>query len=77
MGHWNYRIFKNEAGELGFIECFYTDQGKPRWRTEFIGAFGETVEELKQDVEWMLKAFDKPIMTASDFPQSSGEEDDE
>lgn len=70
MGYWNYRLFKRYNGEIVIIECYY-ENDKPSAYTGQVQPYGETPEELKQDLEWMLKAFDKPILTKEDFPSGS------
>lgn len=67
---WNYRAFQNNDGEVGIVEVYYDKDGKPIARTEsFMKPYGETLDELKKDFEWMSKAFDKSVLTDSDFPE--------
>lgn len=71
MSYWNYRLFNNKDGHFGIVECYYDEHDKPRFRTDSVQPFGETLDELKQDFEWMSKAFDKPVLTDSDFPEEN------
>lgn len=78
MGTFNYRIFKkheqispNETEEVftirqvGYNENFkpinYT--GEPHW------PIGNTKEELKEEMEYMMLAFNKPVMSIIDFSE--------
>jgi hypothetical protein len=66
---WNYRVFQNDAGEVGIVEVYYDKDGKPIARTEgFMNPYGETLMELRTDIEWMLVALEKPVLTSKDFP---------
>ena len=68
---WNYRVFKNNRGELGFVECYYDDNGNPDMRSEdFMAPFGESSFELEQDLQRMIAALKKPVLTEEDFRSS-------
>lgn len=67
---WNYRVFHEVChGEnvYSIIECYYDSQGKATMRSDAHSAHGETPEELKEDLQRMLRAFDKPTLTEADF----------
>ena len=65
---WNYRVFKGENGEHGIVEVYYNDNGVPTSRTAgFVMPYGEDYKELKRDIEHMVKAFEKPVLTDGDF----------
>ena len=73
---WTYRVVKDDAcGEDGFsIREVYNIDDKQMWIENPKAAYGESAEELKQDLIRMLQAFDKPIMeetteTISGFPE--------
>ena len=80
--HWNYRVFKfadrcaEEAFEIR--EVYYDDQGNPTGYTEGESApLGMTIDELRSDLGYMLRALDKPILTEADFPNTQEEDEDE
>lgn len=74
MGHWNYRIIKciKEAkiGKTDYTdvvyrihEVHYDEQDKIKgWTQDPIHPLGETVDELKSNLEQMMEAFKKPIL---------------
>lgn len=44
-------------------EVYYDDDGNVKyWSTDPIAAYGETLEELKSDLEHQLKALEKPVL---------------
>lgn len=67
--YWNYRVFHNtNSEEFGVVECYYNHQNEPVVRSEsFMKPYGESPEELQRDIELMLKAFQKPVLTEKDF----------
>jgi len=70
---WNHRIVRqkleNDAGDwLKICEVYYDDKGVPWTHTvDAVGVSGETLEELKQTLEWMQKAVTEPILDEADF----------
>lgn len=66
MSHWNYRVLKrNQAGgvEYVIVEAYYDNEGNLDGRTEdAVSPYGETVEELRQSLQWMLLALDKEVL---------------
>jgi len=73
---WNYRVLRHTDGgvdsnEEYFMvhEVYYEDDGKPSICTSNeCKPFGNTLEELKSDMEMMVDAFEKPVLDYSDFP---------
>lgn len=72
---WNYRVLRHAEdpppaeGEESFriIEAFYDDGGDLyAWSTA--EPFGETVEELRRDLELMLSALDQPVLNYDELP---------
>lgn len=70
---WNYRIMHSpnaDADEsLSLIECYYADAAatKPNGYAQLnIGNFG-TVDELRQALDRMIKALDKPIVNEDEL----------
>lgn len=72
--HWNYRVVRrirehNETKWIvfGIHEVYYRD-GEPVMVTVDPQApHGETLEELKQDLEWYQRALTKPILNYEDI----------
>lgn len=68
---WNYRVIKTIIGgeeSYGIHEVYYDEQGKPKmYSKDPVPAYGETLLELKEDMERLLKAFNTPILTEDDF----------
>lgn len=73
MGHWNHRVVKQRHPDLlsetgftdyfGIHECFYDDDGtKPGWTTDPIAPVSESLEDLRETLERMLRALDKPVI---------------
>ena len=59
--HWNHRIVK--IGDMfGVCEVYFGNDGKITMWTQHIEPMGETVEELKEEVEMFLRAFTQPIL---------------
>ena len=70
---WNYRIVKRIYNE-DIIETFaihlihYDDSGNPELVTEkHCHGLGRTLEELKDEIELLHLAFEKPILNYEDF----------
>jgi hypothetical protein len=69
MSSWNYRVMRhsarNSSGQEWFAihEVFYDDNGTPYAASEeACAAFGETSDELFDDMKRMQSAFDRPIL---------------
>lgn len=69
---WNYRVMTLNRGEsYGIHEVYYDDKGCPNAYTENdMKPFGENIDELRNDLKWMLAALDKPILTPQEFPET-------
>lgn len=74
---WNYRIIRSEnEGDVFYQmhEAYYED-GKDTssvpnsWSEKPIDPLGNKIEELKDDIEYMLLAFDKPILQRHKDPR--------
>lgn len=68
MSHWNHRVVR-KLGYLGVHECFYGRSRKiPEGVTEHpVRVYGETIEDLRQTLEWMLEALDRPVLDYEDI----------
>ncbi len=63
---WNYRIVKTSGG-YEIFEVYYKTSKKGKCKIEAtsmdeISPYGESPEELKEDLKMMLEAFDRPIL---------------
>ena len=63
---WNYRIVSEKAPEGEFLqlyEVYYDDDGKINGMTENpMKPYGESVEELQNDLEYMMEALKQPVL---------------
>ncbi len=69
--YWNHRVIKrlinggtdHETTTLYIVEVYYDDVDHHiiGW-TEGSEVFGESVDELRQSLHWMLDALDKPVL---------------
>lgn len=84
MAHWNHRVIKRETtyrrGEsdeiteiaFGIVEAYYDDAGKLNGYTEDdIAPYGETLEELRENLQRMLKALDKEVLDDKSLSEQS------
>lgn len=66
MASWNYRIIKTIRDKEPFYrihEVYYDDNGEIEgWTEEPVLPYGETVEELREDIHYFLQAFQQPIL---------------
>ena len=69
MSHWNHRVVKRMTREFdkdvewfGIHEAFYEVGGQTLWTDEPVTVEGESIEELRETLERMLVALDKPII---------------
>lgn len=65
MSHWNHRVVRTaENGEawLGIHEAFYDIEGGTAWTERPVAVIGESIAELRETLERMLLALDKPII---------------
>ena len=74
---WNYRVishpswnFSRDEGsrEYRIHEVFSDETGIVGYSAEGCEPYGETQEELAKDMEYMSKAFDKPVLKVEDMP---------
>jgi len=65
---WNHRVVKT-GRHYGIHEAFYHEGDKfPHSITEdAMQPCGETVQELREDLERMLNALDEPVLKDEDF----------
>lgn len=59
---YNYRVVK-EDGDLRIYDVYYNEQGEPiATHTAPTYVYGETVEDLRVQLQLMLEALDKPVL---------------
>ena len=68
FGYWNYRVIKREnpSGEItyGMYEAHYDMEGNLKGHTENpITMIGESIEDLKFDIENLKESLNKDILT--------------
>lgn len=69
--HWNYRIVQTGSTDsdrhYGIYEVYYQD-GEPWLRTlSTSGIGGETMDEVREDLEFHRQALERPVLIDSDF----------
>jgi hypothetical protein len=68
MSTWNYRVLRKthpdaDSASYEVHEVFYQEDGSvDGWTVESVRPFGETVEELREDLRHFLHAFRRPVM---------------
>ena len=73
MGHWNHRVVRRVYKVEGFPdevsysihEAFYGLKGgvdKPSITDNPVDPYGETLEELREELQLMLRALDAPVL---------------
>jgi hypothetical protein len=76
MSHWNYRvvhqvfILNNGEKEDSYAihETYYNDDGVPvNISTNPDPAAADSVDDLRDVLEWMMRALDKPVLEYNDF----------
>lgn len=77
---WNHRVLrkKDVGGEWYAVhEVYYDKKGKPTGATQDeVGPCGETLEQLKAELEMFARALDKPVLDYETLQEvaASGEE---
>ena len=67
---WNYRVVRTERQTkkeqydiYQLYEVYYDDDGKIEGMTEnAMQPYGESIEELKNDLQWMIEALREPVL---------------
>ncbi len=67
--HWNYRVIRSGKDENSFEykihSVHYCDGKATLWSSNPLYAMGASVDDLKADLEVMLKALSKPVLVES------------
>ena len=70
MSYWTYRLISRSVGSdtyIGIHEVHYRDDGSMEgWTAKPCWPSGEGIAEVKQDLEWMMKALDHPVLEVHD-----------
>lgn len=68
---WNYRVIKTESNgnpHFGIYEVYYSEDGKLEgYTSEPVPVEWDDGESGAEELEWMRKALDHPVLTPSDF----------
>lgn len=75
---WNYRVVREVCtlpADLGtedvftLREVFYDDEGKPElWSSDPCHPQGETLDDIRADLNYMLVALEAPVLEMADLP---------
>ena len=77
---WDYRVVHRyyplwDEHTYGIFECYYDADGNPEMLTEdCVGAFGNTLEELRSDLKNYVTAIDKPVLLWDDIVKGNDDE---
>lgn len=73
MATWNYRVVETE-GVFAIYEASYDDAGNVTGMTaEPVAPMGESLEELRADLEHYLKALAAPLLHYEDIVGAEGD----
>jgi hypothetical protein len=71
---WNHRIIRRNGRDLAIHEVYYNEAGDPDMVTnDATGIYGETIDELRETLQRMLRALDTPILEYESFEQNQNE----
>ena len=74
MMSWDYRVIEHD-GMFTIHEVRYNDRGDITFISEDpLGPSGDTMEELKDDMQYFLQALDSPVLKKDDLPLPQVEE---
>jgi hypothetical protein len=70
MSYWNHRVIhsyheKTDSHTYQIHEVYYDDKGTIEGWTSAVEPFGETPFELREDIRYLMKAFQKPILKST------------
>ena len=67
---WNHRVLRTDNTDgsdfFSVVEVFYNEDGSLIGYSN-ASANGETLDDVRQDLAWMLAALDKPVINRSEF----------
>lgn len=73
---WNYRIIKDDTGDsvtYGIHSVHYEGGEISGYTLEPVGIRGDSEQDLRGDLELMMQAFDRPILSLKDLKAKLGE----
>lgn len=78
MGTWEYRVVEKVAGRshmddaiwYEIMEVYYDDDGNLDATSDKICPAGDSVEDLREDLELMLLAINKPVISYEEFNET-------
>ena len=82
MSHWNHRVIKKvyrPSGEesYGVHEVFYNDDGSIySYTVNPVDAACETLDDLREYIQWMLNCLDKPVLIDGEIDCHDPHKDD-
>lgn len=66
MTHWNYRVVRQvtESGAVVYEirDFYYGDNGGLSWGVAPVAPYGETLEELDDDVRAIIRSLSEPVL---------------
>lgn len=80
LSHWDYRIVHHtkpdgaggQADVYEVHEVYYSTDGTvSMWSEDAMKPYGESLDWLKNDLQWMTQALDKPVLERDDLPTAS------
>lgn len=72
---WEYRVIEHD-GMFTIHEVYYNDKGDViSISQDPMGPSGDTLEELKSDMEYFLEALDMPVLKKEEIVFSPGNEE--
>ena len=79
MGTWEYRVVERVASRPHIddamwheiIEVYYDDDGKLDATSDKIYPVGDTVDDLRKDLELMLTAISKPVISHEELDSNN------
>ena len=75
MISWDYRVIEHD-GTFTIHEVYYNDKGDiTSISQDPMGPSGDTLEELKNDMEYFLQALDMPVLKKEQIVFASENED--
>ena len=73
MSHWNYRVVRHDdKGQPWYAihEAYYDENNRVESITqESVKPGGETLQELQEDLKWMLKGMAAPVLDYDKIPE--------
>lgn len=64
---WNYRVVF-DRGTYSIYEIYYDKAGNIEFFTQdSVAPGGDSIKELKQDLEWMLKTIKQPVLKLTEL----------